>query len=172
MDHTLNYGMGEGTLGSNLGIPKSEAKELMETYMSTYPAVQNMFDEFVTDTAKNGYAFTVMGRRRYLANITATESWLRKRAERQAVNLPIQGSAADVVKMAMIKCHYESGLEKDYGCRMLLQVHDELMFECPPENVTKATAIIREMMEHSLPGDLAVPLTVSIGVGGDWASTH
>lgn len=83
-----------------------------------------------------------------------------------------KNSASDVVKLAMLRCFYEADLEKRYGCKMLLQVHDELMFECPPESVEEVKPIIQEMMEHSLPTDLAVPLTISMGVGKSWAETH
>lgn len=87
-------------------------------------------------------------------------------------NTPIQGSAADVVKMGMLRIFYEGDLERKYGCKMLLQIHDELMFECPKENVEIVKPIIREMMEHSLPTDLAVPLSISMGVGRNWSETH
>jgi DNA polymerase-1 len=144
----------------------------MQAYMNTYPAVRNFFDEAVEDTQATGYSFTVLGRRRFLPDIISHNNMDRWKAERQSCNTPIQGSAADVAKMAMIRCYYEGDLERRFGCRMLLQIHDELMFECPPETVDEAKPVIKEMMEHSLPTDLAIPLTVSMGVGRTWAETH
>jgi len=168
----LNYGMKEKKLARDLGIEVDEATDLMEAYMGRYPAVREFFEEAVAETQATGYSFTLLGRRRFLPDIIAGDDMSRWKAERQATNTPIQGSAADVVKMAMLRCFYEGDLERQYGCKMLLQVHDELMFECPDENVAVVQPIIREMMEHSLPTDLAVPLTVSMGVGHSWAETH
>jgi DNA polymerase-1 len=169
---TLNYGMKEKKLARDLGISVEEATNLMEAYMDRYPAVKSYFEETVNDARMTGYCFTVLGRRRFLPDIISEDEMSRWTAERQAGNLGIQGSAADVVKMAMLRCFYEGDLERKYDCRMLLQIHDELMFECPPEAVNEVKPIVKEMMEHSLPTDLSVPLTVSIGVGKNWAETH
>lgn len=168
----LIYGMKENALARRLKCTKEEAIKLTEKFMGTYPAVKSFFDETVKETRSCGYSFTVLGRRRFLPDIVSKNEMDRWGAERQATNQPIQGSAADVVKMAMIRCYYEGDLEKRYGCRMLLQVHDELMFECPTENAEEVKPIIKEMMEHSLPTDLATPLTISMGVGKSWAETH
>jgi DNA polymerase-1 len=164
--------MKERKLARDLGITVEEAQTLMEAYLDTYPAVKNYFDEAVADARATGYAFTVLGRRRYLPDVISNDDMHRWQAERQVGNSGIQGSAADVVKMAMNRCFYEGDLEEKYGCKMLLQIHDELMFECPPENVEAVKPIIKEMMEHSLPTDLATPLTISMGVGNSWAETH
>jgi DNA polymerase-1 len=159
--------MKEKKLARDLDITVEEAED-----MERYPAVRGFFEEAVAETQETGYSFTILGRRRFLPDIASRDDMMRFRAERQATNNPIQGSAADVVKMAMLRCFYESDLEKQYGCKMLLQVHDELMFECPDENVEQVKPIIREMMEHSMHTELAVPLTVSMGVGRSWAETH
>jgi DNA polymerase-1 len=164
--------MKEKKLARDLDITVQEATDLMAAYMARYPAVKGFFDEAINETRATGYSFTVLGRRRFLPNIITEDEMLRWGAERQSSNHPIQGSAADVVKMAMLRCFYEGDLEHKYGCKMLLQIHDEVIFECPPETVEEVKPIIREMMEHSLPTDLDVPLTVSMGVGKNWAETH
>jgi len=168
----LNYGMKEKKLARDLGISVGEATDLMKAYMDRYPAVKGFFDEAVEETRDTGYSFTILGRRRFLGDIIAEDEMTRWGAERRACNTPIQGSAADVVKMAMLRCYYEGDLERRFGCKMLLQVHDELMFECPQETAEEVQPIIKEMMEHSLPTDLDVPLTVSMGIGKSWADTH
>lgn len=164
----LNYGMKEKKLARSIKKSVEEARKIMDQYMCTYPAVAEFYKAEINRTRETGYAFSVLGRRRYLPEIDGLgkefETW---RAERQAVNVIIQGSAADVAKMAMINC-YEADLEGHYGCRMLLQVHDELVFECPQETVKEAMTEIKDWMEHPFETELAVPLTVSIGRGPDW----
>jgi DNA polymerase-1 len=168
----LVYGMKEYTLAARLGIAVPEAKKLMGAFMDTYPGVQSYLEEVVEETSEYGYSFTVVGRPRFFPGIISSKSSERSQAERQALNHSIQGAAADIVKLAMNRCFYEGDLERRFGCKMLLQVHDELMFECPPDSVEEVKPLIREYMEHSLPEDLAVPLTVSMGVGKSWAETH
>lgn len=164
-----NYGMKENKLARSLGCSVEKAKQLLSDYMGRYPAVRHFFDEAVEECRQLGFAFTVLGRRRFLPEIMSHSDFDRWQAERQAGNTQIQGSAADVVKMAMIHCD-EANLEERYGCHMNLQVHDELMFECPDESLAEACPEIREWMEHSLPADLAVPLTISMGTGASWIS--
>lgn len=164
----LNYGMKENKLAKSLKITKEEALALMEQYMSRYPAVKAFFDEAVEETRQTKYAYTVLGRRRSLPEIDAPNDMDRWKAERQAGNTQIQGSAADVAKMAMVLCFEDQELENRYGCKMLLQVHDELMFECPKENIPVCKEIIKQWMEHPLPTDLSVPLNISIGAGKSW----
>lgn len=163
----LNYGMKEHTLATRMGCSVEEAKAKMEQYMARYPAVRQFFEEAVQEARLTGFAFTILGRRRRLTEIWSTNRAERNQAERQAVNMPIQGSAADVCKMAMTLIH-EDNLQEKYDCRMQLQVHDELVFQCPSENVDIAKPIIKEWMEHPFPTDLAVDLTVEIGVGDTW----
>lgn len=163
----LNYGMKENNLAHRLGCTKEQALELMDKYMSRYPAVRKFYDESINQVKQCGYAFTLLGRRRFLPEITSSQNDVRWRAERQASNVPIQGTAADVVKMAMIKCD-EEDIHGEFGYHMLIQVHDELMFEGPEETVEPAKKRIKEIMEDSLPIRLQVPLTVSIGSGKNW----
>ena len=163
----LVYGMGVNKLARDLGVSKHEAEKKIETFQAKYPAVAHFTEEAVAETDEYGYAFTIMGRRRNVPEINSTRRDERQRGERIAVNTPIQGSAADVVKMAQILC-FKARVDKKYGAEMNLQVHDELMFECPKETVPEAMEEIKEWMEHPFVEDLAVPLAVDIGHGQSW----
>ena len=164
----LNYGMKENKLARQIGTSKEEAKEIMDRYMARYPAVKDFYAAAIEETRQTGYAFTIQGRRRFLPEIASHNTYDRYQAERQAVNAQIQGTAADVVKMAMLLCD-DAQLDKRYGAQMLLQVHDELVFQCPKDAAVAAKEEIKEWMEHSLHDDLIVPLDVSIGIGASWA---
>jgi len=163
----LNYGMRENKLARDLGIEKSEAAALMEAYMDMHPAVRAFFQEAVEETEKTGFSYTFIGRRRFHPEIHSKRDMERFEAQRKAVNNNIQGTAADVVRFAMLNIDAES-LDYHYGCKMLLQVHDELVFECPKETVAAVKPIIRERMEHPFYTDMAVPLTVAMGTGESW----
>jgi len=167
----LNYGMKEKKLGKDLDITTEEAQELMQQYMEAYPAISAFFEEAVGEVEQTGYAWTILGRRRYLPDILSSNRMDQFKAERQAVNTPIQGSAADIVKCGMLRIWREAKLEQ-YGCRMLLQVHDELVFECPEEAAEEVRPIITHMMENPLPTALDVPMTISMGQGRSWGDTH
>jgi DNA polymerase-1 len=163
----LNYGMKEKSLARRMGCNVEEAIAKMDQYMAAYPAVRKFFEDAVQEVRETGYAFTLLGRRRRLNDIWATSSYDRFRAERQASNLPIQGTAADVCKMAMILIH-EDNLQQKYDCRMQLQVHDEIVFQCPKKATQEVIPIIKQWMEHPFPTDLAVALDVEIGSGHSW----
>lgn len=168
----INYGMKEKKLANDLtaaGVPTSpeEAAVLIETYLDRLPAVKRFFVDAVEEARYTGFAYTILGRRRFLPEILSENNMERFQAERQSGNCQIQGTAAEVAKMAMIHC-YNAGLDKKYGCDMEIQVHDELMFECPTETAQEAGEEITEHMEHPLPTDLAVPLTISMGKGRSW----
>lgn len=165
----LNYGMRENKLARDLNITKQEAIDLMDAYMNTHPAVRSFFDEAVQETEQTGFSYTVIGRRRFHPAIHSRNNMDRFEEQRKATNNQIQGSAADVVRFAMLNCDVRQ-LEYHYGCKMLLQVHDELVFECPKETVAAAKAEIKEAMEHPFWTDLKVPLTVSMGSGRSWGS--
>lgn len=156
----LNYGMKEHLLAKNMKCTVEKAVETMNRYMDRYPAVKQFYASAIEEARKTGYAFSVLGRRRFLPDIMSASQFDRWRAERQATNMQIQGSAADVARMAMILID-EQGFDAEYGCHMLLQVHDELLFECPSETSEICMPKIQEIMEHSLPSDLAVPLTTT-----------
>lgn len=159
--------MKEKKLAGQLRISVEEARKLIAAYMGRYPAVRRFYDSCIQETRETGFAFTVLGRRRSLPNINAPRSDLRWQAERQSPNTAIQGSAADVVKQAMILLDQEN-LVASHGVYMLAQVHDELKFEGLPEALHDCLPRIREIMEHPLPTDLAVPLTVSGSIGHSW----
>lgn len=124
--------MKEKLLARNMGCTVDEAIDLMERYMGRYPAVKHFYAEAIEETRETGYAFSLLGRRRFLPEIISMSEYDRFRAERQAVNMQIQGTAADAVTMAMILID-EAKLDERFGCEMLLQVHDELIFQCPEE---------------------------------------
>ncbi len=163
----MNYGMKENKLARDLGITKQEALDLMEEYMGTYPAVQNFYEEAIAETRLTGFSYTIIGRRRFHPEIISNRDMDRWSAERAAVNNQIQGGAADVVRFAQLLID-ASNLEEQYGCKMLMQVHDELVFECPKETTAQAMPIIRHLMEHPFPTDLDVPLEVSMSKGQSW----
>jgi DNA polymerase-1 len=163
----LNYGMKENKLARQLGITKEEAKDIINAYLGTYPAVEGFYKTAIEETQRTGFSFTLLGRRRFHPAIHSYNNLDRWSEERKAVNNNIQGTAADAVRLAMIRIS-RARLDKKYGCRMLLQIHDELMFECPKETATQARAEITAIMEHPFPTDLIVPLDVSIGEGPAW----
>jgi DNA polymerase-1 len=163
----LNYGMGAGKLANDLGISRIEAEAKIAQYKKTYPAVTSFYQECVATTRQTGYAFTILGRRRNLPGIASSRNDERARAERQCINLEIQGTAADVVKMAQINLD-KAELDRRYGCISLLNIHDELIHECPTETADFAQKEITEWMEQPFFLDLDVPLTVATGRAKNW----
>lgn len=163
------YGMGPGKLANTLGVQQSEAEAKIERFNNTYRAVKQFTEDAIRETEQTGYAFTVLGRRRNIPEIRSRSRSERGRGERLAVNTQIQGSAADVVKMSQIL--YDSlGYERDFGCKQLMQVHDELVFECLDENVALMCREIPSLMEHPFVDDLAVQLVAEGGPGDSWAT--
>lgn len=169
-DYTLNYGMKEKAMAARIGCTEEEAIDTIDKYMASYPAVRSFFASAAEDARRTGYAFTLMGRRRYLPDIVARDDYTRFRAERQASNMPIQGTGAEVCKMAMINIYEDVELREKYGYEMCLQVHDEIVGECPDECVDVVVPRVREWMEHPFPTDIGVPLTVEIGYGDEWGN--
>lgn len=163
----MNYGMKENKLARQLGISREEAKSIIDAYLATYPAVQGFYDSAIAETQQTGFSFTLLGRRRFHPGIRSHNTMDRWSEERKAVNCQIQGTAADAVRLAMLNIS-KARLDLKYGCKMLLQIHDELMFECPRSTAEAAMAEIKELMEHPFPTDLKVPLNVSIGIGPAW----
>ncbi|UCH64603.1 MAG: DNA polymerase I [Ignavibacterium sp.] len=159
------YGIGAFGLKTRLGITQAHAKEIIETYFNTFKRVKEYMDDSVTFAREKGYSETLLGRRRYLRNINNTNHFVRQFEERVAINMPIQGSAADMIKLAMIKIHKE--LEKRKAkTKMVLQVHDELLFDAHKNEVEELTPIIKKLMETALP--LKVPVVLDTGVGSNW----
>ncbi|GAB3065109.1 DNA polymerase I [Virgibacillus ainsalahensis] len=159
------YGISDYGLSQSLGITRKEAKQFIERYFESYPSVKSYMDEIVQEAKHQGYVTTLMNRRRYLPEITSRNFNLRSFAERTAMNTPIQGSAADIIKKAMIDLH-EKLKEEKLEARILLQVHDELILEAPKEELDKLKGIVPAMMEHTV--DLTVPLKVDYEYGNSW----
>ncbi len=163
------YGQGAFTLAQQQGISRKEAKELIDNYYATYPDLKAYMANQVDFARDNGYVETISNRRRYLKNINSQNAIVRAGDERNAVNAPIQGSAADIIKLAMINIHKR--LKKDnYSSKMLLQVHDELVFDVLKEEEPKLKEMIKYEMEHAF--KMSVPLDVEVGLGDNWLEAH
>lgn len=170
---TVNFGIIYGVsafgLSQQTDLNRTEAKELIDTYYATYPKLRNYIHEQVDFARDNGYVTTVLGRRRYLKDINSQNAVVRGAAERNAVNAPIQGSAADIIKLAMIAI--QSKLESEnWKAKMLLQVHDELVFDVPKEEVEALQKMVKNEMENAF--SLDVPLVVDMGIGTNWLEAH
>jgi len=170
---TVNFGIVYGVsafgLSQQTDLNRTEAKELIDTYYATYPKLRNYIHEQVDFARDNGYVTTVLGRRRYLNDINSQNAVVRGAAERNAVNAPIQGSAADIIKLAMIAI--QSKLESEnWKAKMVLQVHDELVFDVPKEEVEALQKMVKNDMENAF--SLDVPLVVDMGIGTNWLEAH
>ncbi|MBU2904742.1 DNA polymerase I [Arenibacter algicola] len=170
---TVNFGIIYGVsafgLSNQTDLSRAEAKELIETYYKTYPKLRNYISEQIEFARENGYVQTVLGRRRYLKDINGSNAIVRGAAERNAVNAPIQGSAADIIKIAMINIHRKLE-EGKYKSKMLLQVHDELVFDVYKPELEELKTMIKTEMENAY--KLSVPLDVELGVGNNWLEAH
>ncbi|MCL8537084.1 DNA polymerase I [Chryseobacterium gallinarum] len=163
------YGQGAFALAEQTGLSRTEAKQMIEAYFETYPKLKEYMAEQVNKARQMGYVETILGRKRHLKDINSNNFVVRGHAERNAVNAPVQGSAADIVKIAMIKIHRELE-EQQLRTKMLLQVHDELVFESPVDEIEAASELIKTEMENAL--QTQVPLLVEIGVGNNWLEAH
>lgn len=167
----LIYGMSAFGLGQQLKIQRGDAQEYIDVYFARYPGVKRFMDATQQLARERGYVETVYGRRLYLPEINSSNHARRQYAERTAINAPMQGTAADVIKMAMLAIDDWLGEEPvSEAIRMTMQVHDELVFEIPEHRVAAATDRIRELMSGV--ADLSVDLTVDTGEGPNWAETH
>jgi len=163
------YGMGARSLAQQMGIELSDAQEFIRGYFEAYSGVRTFLDRTLAEARERGWVATLLGRRRYLPQLRSTNGMERSNAERAAINTPIQGSAADLVKLAMIRLHGaipRSGL----SARPLLQVHDELLLECPEGQADAVADLVKREMENCYP--LTVPLEVSVGRGKSWFDVH
>jgi DNA polymerase-1 len=167
VNYGLAYGMNAWGLAQRLGLPADEAQEIMDGYFDGFPKIKEYLRAQVERARLDGYTETLLGRRRYIPELTSDNRRLRELGERQALNAPIQGSASDVFKLAMIRVDEALRERPDLGCAMLLTVHDELVFEVPEAQVEEAAAIVADRMEHAI--DLEVPLLASIGWGPNWS---
>ncbi len=160
------YGISAFGLAKELGIGNRQAKEFIDRYFAKYPGVKRYIKETVEKAKEQGHVTTLLGRRRYIPDLKSRVRTVREFAERTAINTPIQGTAADIIKLAMIQVDSNIQAEKT-PCRMLLQVHDELIIEVPEKEIIKVTTMVKETMENVM--DLAVPLKVDVGWGVNWA---
>jgi DNA polymerase-1 len=165
VNYALLYGKTAFTLAKDIGVPIDAAQAVIDAYFAGFPRVRGFIDRTVEDARRTGEVRTMFGRRRLVPDVNSRNVQARAAAERATVNMPIQGTAADILKRAMIDLHAALAAT-DLRTRMILTVHDELVFECPVENSDAAVAIIRERMEHAVP--LSVPLTVDVGVAANW----
>jgi len=173
MAKTVNFGIIYGLsafgLAQRLHISNEEARAYIEGYFARYPRVKAYLDRIIAQAREQGYVTTLLQRRRYLPDIQHRNRTIREAAERTAINMPFQGSAADLMKLAMIRLYKQIQTEH-LPCHMLLQIHDELLFEIPEEAVDEVIPHLQETMEHVWP--LHVPLTVDVGRGHNWSDAH
>ena len=165
----IMYGISSFGLSQRLGISRSEAKKIIDDYFEAFPSVKTYIESTVTAARESGYVETIFGRRRYIPDINAKNAVARSLAERNAVNAPIQGTSADIIKLAMINVDRrieEAGLKS----RMVLQIHDELLFDTCADEVEMLSSIVKEEMEHVT--ELSVPLTVECNYGKNWLEAH
>jgi DNA polymerase-1 len=163
------YGISAFGLSQRLNIPRGEAKEIIDAYFKEFPAVKEYMDNSIEKARKNEFVETILGRRRYLRDINSRNQTMRGFAERNAINAPIQGSAADMIKVAMIQVH-EWMIKENLKSKMILQVHDELVFDAHMEEVGLLKIEIPKLMANAV--TIEVPLEVEVGIGKDWLEAH
>ena len=165
------YGQGAFGLSENLKISRTEAKEIIDNYKKQFPNIQQYMDEQIKFAQKHGYVQTLLGRKRWLKDINSANFTVRGYAERNAINMPIQGTAADMIKLAMIKIHHEFKAQ-NIQSKMILQVHDELVFDALKHEVEIIKPIIIHCMQSALPLPNDVPANAELGVGDNWLEAH
>jgi DNA polymerase-1 len=165
------YGQGAFGLAENLGISRTEAKEIIDNYKKEFPGIQQYMNDTIAFAKENGYVQTLMGRKRWLKDIGSANFTVRGFAERNAINSPIQGTAADMVKLAMINIH-EAFKAHQFKSRMLLQVHDELVFDVLKSELELVKPVILDGMRKALSLPHGVPADAEIGSGINWLEAH
>jgi DNA polymerase I len=163
------YGIGPFGLKTRLGVTQAHAKEIIETYFNTFKRVKNFMDDSVLRAREKGFAETILGRRRFLRNINSSNRVVRQFEERVAINMPIQGTAADMIKLAMINIYNELN-KRNAKTKMVLQVHDELVFDAHKDEVDELRPLIKQIMENAMP--MNIPILVETGVGDNWLDAH
>jgi DNA polymerase-1 len=161
------YGISSFGLAKRLKIPRADAATFIEQYFVQYPGVNDWINETLRRAKEEGYVTTLLKRRRYIADLNNRDPQIRRAAERVTMNTPVQGSAADIIKLAMIRV--DQAL-RGTGAKLLLQVHDELLIEAPASEAPEVAETTRRIMECAV--DLEVPLKVDVGVGDNWATIH
>ena len=163
------YGISAFGLSEQLNIPRKEAAALIEEYFQQYPAIKQYIDSNIAFAREHGYAQTLLGRRRYLYDINSRNAAQRQFAERNAVNMPVQGTSADMIKIAMIRV-WKKFKELNLQSKMILQVHDELVFDVLNSEIDIVKEIVEHEMVNALP--LSIPVEVGIDVGQNWLEAH
>lgn len=163
------YGQSAFGLAQNLNIPRREAAEIIDQYFTQYPGIKKYMSDTMNFARENGYVETIMGRRRYLRDINSANMTVRGFAERNAINAPIQGSAADLIKIAMINIHKDMAAQ-GLRSKMTMQVHDELVFDVLKSEVNAMKAIITNRMKNAI--KMSVPIEIEIGQGDNWLEAH
>ena len=169
VNYGISYGMSAFGLAQRLRIPRKEAAAIIEQYFAQFPGVKKYMTDTIAFAQKHGYVETVTGRRRYMRDIRSSNATVRGAAERNAINAPIQGSAADMIKIAMIDIHEELR-RRNLKTRMLLQVHDELVFDLYIPEKEQVLPLVEEKMKQAI--KLPVPIEVEMGVGKNWLEAH
>jgi DNA polymerase-1 len=164
VNYALLYGKTSFTLAKDIGVTPQAAQEFIDAYFAGFPKVRGFLDRTIEDARVSGVVKTIFGRRRLVPDLNSRDFQRRSQAERYAVNMPIQGTAADIMKRAMIAVHASLAGRDD--ARMILTVHDELLFEVKKDSVDEVAGIVREGMQGA--AALKVPLTVDVGIGENW----
>jgi DNA polymerase-1 len=170
VNFSIIYGAGSTNLSRQLDIKRTEAKTLIESYFKQYPGLRDYMDKTIASARENGYVMTIMGRRRYLRDINSRNGMIRSGAERNAINTPVQGSAADMIKIAMCNIH-QALKNSTLKTKMILQVHDELVFDVPKNELEEIKALVEDKMKNAIP-ELSIPIIVDMGVGNNWLEAH
>jgi len=170
VNFSIIYGAGATNLSQNLGIKRTEASALIEQYFKTYNGLKKYMEQVVNQARNDGYVSTIGGRRRYLRDLDSKNGMMRSHAERNAVNTPVQGSAADLIKIAMVKI-FNSLQANQLQTKMILQVHDELVFDVPKNELNIVKPLIESCMKNAMP-QLSVPMEVGIDTGNNWLEAH
>jgi DNA polymerase-1 len=165
----LIYGISAFGLSQRLGIPRKEAAEIIENYFKQYPGIKNYMENQIQFAREHGYVETIMGRRRYLKDINSANGPVRGFAERNAINAPIQGSSADMIKIAMIRI-FEAFNKQKLRSKIILQVHDELVIDTFKKELEQVQQIVKDKMENAL--KLRVPVVVDMNTGNNWLEAH
>jgi DNA polymerase-1 len=166
INYALLYGKTAFTLAKDIGVPQQAAQEFINAYFAGFPSVRKFIDDLLEHARQTGVVKTMFGRRRLVPELTNRNGQIRSAAEREAVNMPIQGTAADILKRAMIDVHQALPMLAGGRTRMILTVHDELLFEAPKHAAEESASALREIMEQAVP--LRVPLIVDVGIGENW----
>jgi DNA polymerase-1 len=169
VNYGIAYGISAFGLAQRLAIPRKEAQQIIGQYFAQFPGIRHYMDETIAFAREHGYVETVTGRRRYLRDIRSSNNTVRSSAERNAINAPIQGTAADMIKLAMINIHRELVARK-LRTRMLLQVHDELVFDLWAAEEKEVRGIVQDKMQSAI--KLEVPIVVEVGIGQTWLEAH